>query len=177
MSNLKEIVASLTDRLRSLELENQTLQQVIISLTPVNPRLPSQKSSTALADTSGFMNQLELVFQLQDQRLHRPQEDRHSWNPKRTKLWPASTTDDMDVDFARRGPLTPVERQRRMSPKACLVWANRAILRPLAPSQTLALAPSAMSKRLRWRTLTLRCRETTSADFKWRLRLGREPRL
>ncbi|KAH9270322.1 hypothetical protein BASA83_007663 [Batrachochytrium salamandrivorans] len=27
MSNLKEIVASLTDRLRSLELENQTLQQ------------------------------------------------------------------------------------------------------------------------------------------------------
>ncbi|KAH6584036.1 hypothetical protein BASA60_001126 [Batrachochytrium salamandrivorans] len=28
MSNLKEIVASLTDRLRSLELENQTLQQV-----------------------------------------------------------------------------------------------------------------------------------------------------
>ncbi|KAH9273589.1 hypothetical protein BASA83_003918 [Batrachochytrium salamandrivorans] len=32
-----------------------------------------------------------------------------------------------------------------------------------------------MSKRLRWMTLTLRCRETTSADFTWRLRLGREP--
>ncbi|KAH9270321.1 hypothetical protein BASA83_007662 [Batrachochytrium salamandrivorans] len=61
-------------------------------------------------------------------------------------------------------------------PKALSCFAaNRAILRPLAPSQTLALAPSAMSKRLRWRTLTLRCRETTSADFKWRLRLGREP--
>ncbi|KAH9251657.1 hypothetical protein BASA81_010420 [Batrachochytrium salamandrivorans] len=31
-----------------------------------------------------------------------------------------------------------------------------------------------MSKLSKWMTLTLRCRETTSADFKWRLRLGRE---
>ncbi|KAH9263226.1 hypothetical protein BASA83_013412 [Batrachochytrium salamandrivorans] len=80
----------------------------------------------------------------------------------------------MDVDFVRRGPLTPVERQRRMSQRLCLVAANRAILRPLAPSQTLDLDPSAMSKLSKWMTLTLRCRETTSADFKWRLRLGRE---
>ncbi|KAH6562870.1 hypothetical protein BASA62_008870 [Batrachochytrium salamandrivorans] len=84
------------------------------------------------------------------------------------------STDDMDVDFARRGPLTPVERQRRMIQRLCLFAANRAILRPLAPSQTLDLNPQRHVQRLRWMTLTLRCRETTSADFKWRLRLGRE---
>ncbi|KAH9264030.1 hypothetical protein BASA83_012501 [Batrachochytrium salamandrivorans] len=69
MSNLKEIVASLTDRLRSLELENQTLQQV-------NHFANSREPKAALPDKfdgsrrhfRGFMNQLELVFQLQDQR-------------------------------------------------------------------------------------------------------------
>ncbi|KAH9259906.1 hypothetical protein BASA81_001664 [Batrachochytrium salamandrivorans] len=57
------------------------------------------------------------------------------------------STDDMDVDFARRGHL---------------------------PKSNSRFESSAMSKLSKWMTLTLRCRETTSADFKWRLRLGRE---
>ncbi|KAH9263033.1 hypothetical protein BASA83_013673 [Batrachochytrium salamandrivorans] len=49
MANLEEIVASLTDRLRSLEIENQALQQEIRTRKHFR----------------GFINQLELVFQLQ----------------------------------------------------------------------------------------------------------------
>ncbi|KAH9269606.1 hypothetical protein BASA83_008256 [Batrachochytrium salamandrivorans] len=42
MSNLKEIVASLTDRLRSLELENQTLQQLTADIDWNDSALRSQ---------------------------------------------------------------------------------------------------------------------------------------
>ncbi|KAH9244759.1 hypothetical protein BASA81_017817 [Batrachochytrium salamandrivorans] len=84
------------------------------------------------------------------------------------------STDDMDVDFARRGPLTPVERQRRMSQRLCLVCGQSGHLKATCPKSNSRLDPSAMSKLSKWMTLTLRCRETTSADFKWRLRLGRE---
>ncbi|KAH9244750.1 hypothetical protein BASA81_017832 [Batrachochytrium salamandrivorans] len=82
MSNLKEIVASLTDRLRSLELENQTLQQVNHSSNSVNPRLPCRTSfDGSRRHFRGFINQLELVFQLQDQRHDTDRKKiAHSWN-------------------------------------------------------------------------------------------------
>ncbi|KAH9244935.1 hypothetical protein BASA81_017609, partial [Batrachochytrium salamandrivorans] len=43
------------------------------------------------------------------------------------------STDDMDVDFARRGPLTPVERQRRMSQRLCLVCGQSGHLKATCP--------------------------------------------
>ncbi|KAH9244880.1 hypothetical protein BASA81_017689 [Batrachochytrium salamandrivorans] len=92
---------------------------------------------------------------------------------------PSSTqhrsTDDMDVDFARRGPLTPVERQRRMSQRLCLVCGQSGHLKATCPKSNSRFGSQRHVQALRWMTLTLRCRETTSADFKWRLRLGREP--
>ncbi|KAH9263093.1 hypothetical protein BASA83_013593 [Batrachochytrium salamandrivorans] len=82
MSNLKEIVASLTDHLRSLELENQTLQQVNHFSNSREPKaaLP-EKFDGSRRHFRGFINQLELVFQLQDQRYDTDRKDRHSWNP------------------------------------------------------------------------------------------------
>ncbi|KAH6565699.1 hypothetical protein BASA60_009836, partial [Batrachochytrium salamandrivorans] len=69
MTNLEEIVASLTDRLRSLELENQALQQ---GIRPENIREPKAALPDKFDGTRrhfrGFINQLELVFQLQDKR-------------------------------------------------------------------------------------------------------------
>ncbi|KAH9263065.1 hypothetical protein BASA83_013624 [Batrachochytrium salamandrivorans] len=68
--NLEEIVASLTDRLRSLELENQALQQGIRPESIREPKaaLPDKFDGTR-RHFRGFINQLELVFQLQDKRL------------------------------------------------------------------------------------------------------------
>ncbi|KAH6596498.1 hypothetical protein BASA50_005078 [Batrachochytrium salamandrivorans] len=69
MSNLEEIVASLTDRLRSLEMENQALQQGLRldSLREPKAALPN-KFDGSRRHFRGFINQLELVFQLQDKR-------------------------------------------------------------------------------------------------------------
>ncbi|KAH9275225.1 hypothetical protein BASA83_002456 [Batrachochytrium salamandrivorans] len=69
MTNLEEIVASLTDRLRSLEIENQALQQGIRpdSLREPKAALPD-KFDGSRRHFRGFINQLELVFQLQDKR-------------------------------------------------------------------------------------------------------------
>ncbi|KAH6571389.1 hypothetical protein BASA50_004149 [Batrachochytrium salamandrivorans] len=69
MATLEDIVASLTDRLRLLELENQALQQ---GARPDNIRelkaaLPDKFDGTR-RHFRGFINQLELVFQLQDKR-------------------------------------------------------------------------------------------------------------
>ncbi|KAH9244605.1 hypothetical protein BASA81_017972 [Batrachochytrium salamandrivorans] len=36
---------------------------------------------------------------------------------------PPRSSNDMDIDFARRGPLTSEERQQRMSRGLCLVWS------------------------------------------------------
>ncbi|KAH9245822.1 hypothetical protein BASA81_016656 [Batrachochytrium salamandrivorans] len=69
MTNLEEIVASLTDRLRSLEIENQALQQGTRpdSLREPKAALPD-KFDGSRRHFRGFINQLELVFQLQDKR-------------------------------------------------------------------------------------------------------------
>ncbi|KAH9246731.1 hypothetical protein BASA81_015695 [Batrachochytrium salamandrivorans] len=52
MASLEDIVASLTDPLRSLELENQTLQQGIRPENIRDPKPHSPTSSTAPADIS-----------------------------------------------------------------------------------------------------------------------------
>ncbi|KAH6569333.1 hypothetical protein BASA62_004952 [Batrachochytrium salamandrivorans] len=67
MASLEDIVASLTDRLRSLEIENQALQQGIRpeSLREPKAALPD-KFDGSRRHFRGFINQLELVFQLQD---------------------------------------------------------------------------------------------------------------
>ncbi|KAH6575554.1 hypothetical protein BASA62_001854, partial [Batrachochytrium salamandrivorans] len=70
MSKLQKVVASLTDRLRSLDLENQAFnKEVAPPKVYVNQRPLCRTSSMDPADTfRGFINQLELVFQLQDKR-------------------------------------------------------------------------------------------------------------
>ncbi|KAH9264132.1 hypothetical protein BASA83_012385 [Batrachochytrium salamandrivorans] len=69
MVALEDIVASLTERLRSLEIENQALQQ---GIRPENLREPKAALPDKFDGTRrhfrGFINQLELVFQLQDKR-------------------------------------------------------------------------------------------------------------
>ncbi|KAH6596373.1 hypothetical protein BASA61_003498 [Batrachochytrium salamandrivorans] len=69
MSTLEDIVASLTDRIRSLEIKNQALKQGIFSDSLHEPKaaLPN-KFDGSRRHFRGFINQLELVFQLQDQR-------------------------------------------------------------------------------------------------------------
>ncbi|KAH9271286.1 hypothetical protein BASA83_006613 [Batrachochytrium salamandrivorans] len=69
MSTLEDIVASLTDRIRSLEIKNQALKQGIFSDSLHEPKaaLPN-KFDGSRRNFRGFINQLELVFQLQDQR-------------------------------------------------------------------------------------------------------------
>ncbi|KAH9244757.1 hypothetical protein BASA81_017815 [Batrachochytrium salamandrivorans] len=63
MASLEDIVASLTDRLRSLEIENQALQQ---GIRPENLREPKAALPDKFDGTRrhfrGFINQLELVF-------------------------------------------------------------------------------------------------------------------
>ncbi|KAH9256600.1 hypothetical protein BASA81_005305 [Batrachochytrium salamandrivorans] len=80
----------------------------------------------------------------------------------------------MDV-IRQEGPLTALERQRRMSQRLCLVCANRDTLKATCPKSNSRFGSQRHVQAIEWRSLTLRCRETTSADFKWRLRLGREP--
>ncbi|KAH6583195.1 hypothetical protein BASA60_001585 [Batrachochytrium salamandrivorans] len=69
MSTLEDIVASLTDRIGSLEIKNQALKQEIFSDNLHEPKaaLPN-KFDGSRRNFRGFINQLELVFQLQDQR-------------------------------------------------------------------------------------------------------------
>ncbi|KAH6566543.1 hypothetical protein BASA62_006640 [Batrachochytrium salamandrivorans] len=74
MSNIEKIVASLTDRLRSLKIEDQALQQEIWPDRLCEPKvaLPDKFDGSCLY-FSGFINQLELVFQLQSDRYNTDQ--------------------------------------------------------------------------------------------------------
>ncbi|KAH9263371.1 hypothetical protein BASA83_013262 [Batrachochytrium salamandrivorans] len=76
--------------------------------------------------------------------------------------------------FARRGPLTALERQRRMSQRLCLVCGQSGHLKATCPKSNSRFGSQRHVQAIEMMTLTLRFGETTSADFKWRLRLGRE---
>ncbi|KAH6566515.1 hypothetical protein BASA60_009448 [Batrachochytrium salamandrivorans] len=69
MASLEDIVASLTDRLRSLELKTKPFNKEFAPKVCVNPKaaLPDKFDGTR-RHFRGFINQLELVFQLQDKR-------------------------------------------------------------------------------------------------------------
>ncbi|KAH9271468.1 hypothetical protein BASA83_006320 [Batrachochytrium salamandrivorans] len=70
MANLEEIVASLTDRLRSLELKpSPSTRNSPRSIREPKPHSPTSSTATR-RHFRGFINQLELVFQLQDKRLY-----------------------------------------------------------------------------------------------------------
>ncbi|KAH9263618.1 hypothetical protein BASA83_012961 [Batrachochytrium salamandrivorans] len=52
-----------------------------------------------------------------------------------------STTDDMDIDFARRGPLTTTERQQRFSQGLCLVCGQSGHLKATCPRSNSRFRP------------------------------------
>ncbi|KAH9250854.1 hypothetical protein BASA81_011368 [Batrachochytrium salamandrivorans] len=81
MSNLKEIVASLTDRLRSLELENQTLQQVNHFANSREPKAALPDKFDGSRRHSAFHQPAGTGLSTPGPTLrHRSQKDRHSWN-------------------------------------------------------------------------------------------------
>ncbi|KAH9255965.1 hypothetical protein BASA81_006003 [Batrachochytrium salamandrivorans] len=51
------------------------------------------------------------------------------------------TSDDMDIDFARRGPLTSSERQQRFSQGLCLVCGQSGHLKATCPRSNSHLKP------------------------------------
>ncbi|KAH9264848.1 hypothetical protein BASA83_011677 [Batrachochytrium salamandrivorans] len=51
------------------------------------------------------------------------------------------TTDDMDIDFARRGPLTTAERQQRLSQGLCLVCGQSGHLKATCPRSNSRFRP------------------------------------
>ncbi|KAH9262780.1 hypothetical protein BASA82_000199, partial [Batrachochytrium salamandrivorans] len=51
------------------------------------------------------------------------------------------TTDDMDIDFARRGPLTSSERQQRFSQGLCLVCGQSGHLKATCPRSNSRFRP------------------------------------
>ncbi|KAH9263096.1 hypothetical protein BASA83_013558 [Batrachochytrium salamandrivorans] len=198
MASLEDIVASLTDRLRSLELENQALQQ---GIRPENIREPK-------ARTPRQVRRHPQTFPRKDEKPHsarikpkskypRPSSGLSDkvanpaaiyaaefrqltadidWNDAaiRSQFYsglsseikdhlvhcespvslaaamdqaiptfcseslqlpsePRLTTDDMDIDFARRGPLTSSERQQRFSQGLCLVCGKSGHLKATCP--------------------------------------------
>ncbi|KAH9244951.1 hypothetical protein BASA81_017599 [Batrachochytrium salamandrivorans] len=67
-----------------------------------------------------------------------------------TPVQQRQTTDDMDIDFARRGPLTTAERQQRLVKDSALFAVSQDTSKLLVPDPTLALA-HAKSKQLKWK--------------------------
>ncbi|KAH9244874.1 hypothetical protein BASA81_017682 [Batrachochytrium salamandrivorans] len=51
------------------------------------------------------------------------------------------TSDDMDIDFARRGPLTTAERQQRFSQGLCLVCGKSGHLKATCPRSNSRFRP------------------------------------
>ncbi|KAH9267206.1 hypothetical protein BASA83_010122 [Batrachochytrium salamandrivorans] len=97
-----------------------------------------------------------------------------SWNqtprrpppPSPMVVPPPRSSNDMDIDFARRGPLTSEERQQRMSRGLCLVCGQSGHLKANCPkSNPNFRAPNqlGLSKLM---MLTLKVRETIPAVFK-----------
>ncbi|KAH9260874.1 hypothetical protein BASA82_001106 [Batrachochytrium salamandrivorans] len=74
MTNLEEIVASLTDRLRSLELENQALQQGIRPKIYVNPKPhpTTERYAYDLSSWSAFKGKDEATLVNQQEQSPRP---------------------------------------------------------------------------------------------------------
>ncbi|KAH9269923.1 hypothetical protein BASA83_008081 [Batrachochytrium salamandrivorans] len=175
MASLEDIVASLTDRLRSLELETKPFNKELAPKVYVNQRPPCRTSLMDLAELPRIYKPVELVFSnYRTSVRYRPKEIATLEPCSRIKLYPGflsgdrssskpspfrrnqppihpfleatlsstnsdllittvdlqqinlllrslqlrpqhRTTDDMDIDFARRGPLTSSERQQRFS--------------------------------------------------------------
>ncbi|KAH9245144.1 hypothetical protein BASA81_017399 [Batrachochytrium salamandrivorans] len=77
---------------------------------------------------------------LYERRLERTEDFQHSWNnprrpppPSPMVVPPPRSSNDMDIDFARRGPLTSEERQQRMSRGLCLVCGQSGHLKANCP--------------------------------------------
>ncbi|KAH9271290.1 hypothetical protein BASA83_006617 [Batrachochytrium salamandrivorans] len=281
MANLEEIVASLTDRLRSLEIENQALQQEIRPESIREPKaaLPDKFDGTR-RHFRGFINQLELgsnyrisgtgirnqdpclrqgnqpcaiyaaefrqltadidwndaalrsqfysglsseikdhlvhcespvslaaamdqairidnrIFERRQEQQYNPRSFRRNQplntavsriqpqqyqqqymnNYSRQSIHQTSapitstpvqqhrTTDDMDIDLARRGPLTSQKDNRGLVKDSALFVVSQDTSKPLVPGPTLALGLSDRSKPLKWKAPAMKFRETISAD-------------
>ncbi|KAH9248035.1 hypothetical protein BASA81_014324 [Batrachochytrium salamandrivorans] len=89
---------------------------------------PSSNYSSATPVTSRFRNQQ------QQQRFLEPRQPAIPSQPNFfVNLSPArpvqKSSDDMDIDFVRRGPLSSLERENRMKQGLCLVCGELAIER------------------------------------------------
>ncbi|KAH9258761.1 hypothetical protein BASA81_002825 [Batrachochytrium salamandrivorans] len=62
-----------------------------------------------------------------------------------TPVQQRSTSNDMDIDFARRGPLTTAERQQRFSQGLCLVCGQSGHLKSTCPRSNSRFRTSATS--------------------------------
>ncbi|KAH9264569.1 hypothetical protein BASA83_011974 [Batrachochytrium salamandrivorans] len=79
---------------------------------------------------------------------------------------PPRSSNDMDIDFARRGPLTSEERQQRMSRGLCLVCGQSGHLKAIVQSPIQTLGPQNQLGQFKLMMLTLKVRETIPAVFK-----------
>ncbi|KAH9253866.1 hypothetical protein BASA81_008178 [Batrachochytrium salamandrivorans] len=62
------------------------------------------------------------------------------------------TSNDMDIDFARRGPLSSSDRQQRFSQEPYLVCGQSGHLKATCPQVQLSASdPNAKSKPLKWK--------------------------
>ncbi|KAH9271469.1 hypothetical protein BASA83_006321 [Batrachochytrium salamandrivorans] len=72
----------------------------------------------------------------------------------------------MDIDFARRGPLTSSNDNRGLVKDSALFAVSQDTSKPLVLGPTLALGLSDRSKPLKWKAPAMKFRETISADSK-----------
>ncbi|KAH9263036.1 hypothetical protein BASA83_013649 [Batrachochytrium salamandrivorans] len=74
-----------------------------------------------------------------------------------------STSDDMDIDFARRGSLSFSDRQQGLVKDFVLFAVSQAISKPFVPGPIPVSDPNAISKPSKWNTRNIRSQETISS--------------
>ncbi|KAH9262524.1 hypothetical protein BASA83_013788 [Batrachochytrium salamandrivorans] len=88
------------------------------------------------------------VSRIHSQQQQQQYVDNYSRSPAQQPLPPTATptqqrptSDDMDIDFARRGPLTTAERQQRFSQGLCLVCGKSGHLKATCPRSNSRFRP------------------------------------
>ncbi|KAH9263408.1 hypothetical protein BASA83_013196 [Batrachochytrium salamandrivorans] len=97
-----------------------------------------------------------------------------SWNqtprrpppPSPMVVPPPRSSNDMDIDFARRGPLTSEERQQRMSRGLCLVCGQSGHLKANCPKSNPNFRAPKSIRAIQIDDVDFEIRETIPAVFK-----------